>query len=85
MIRLLKSFLFYPAHFAGVWLLMIGHVVAWFCFLTMFLFAVLMIAGEFPPRWGVVAAVGAGGVVVRLLMELYIRMLIRLDPRWDEI
>ncbi len=85
MIRLLKSFFFYPAHFAGVWLLMIGHVVAWFCFLTMFLFAGLMITGEFPQRWDIVASVGVGGVVIRLLMELYTRMLISLDPRWDEI
>lgn len=82
MIRVLRSFAYYPAHVIGVVLLVLGYVASWFCFLSVLLFGVLMLAGEFPERWGVVAGLGITGAVIRLLMEVTVRVLAVLSPEW---
>lgn len=82
MIQVLKSLVYYPVHFIGVSLQMLGTVASWFCFVGMFLFGAAMQAGELPDRWDVVVGLGVAGVVIRLLMALYIRVLAVLNPSW---
>lgn len=83
MIHVLKSLVYYPVHFIGVFLQMLGTLASWFCFVGMFLFGAVMLAGELPDRWDLVVGLGVVGVVIRLLMALYIRMLAMLNPAWD--